>query len=234
MTNNLKVLAIIPARSGSKSVRDKNIRLINGMPLLGYSVKHALESSFINRTIISTDSKKYGQIAVNYGAEFPFIRPKHIAGDLSTDLEVFLHAVGWLKESEGYVPDICVHLRPTYPIRDSKDIDSMINILVNDSDLDSVRSISKSPETPFKMWFRDDSGFLKPVVNTDIKEPYNMARQSLPQTFLQNACIDVIRTSTLVQKKSMTGTNIYGYVMDNNWDIDNISQLKEVRKILSR
>jgi CMP-N,N'-diacetyllegionaminic acid synthase len=226
----MKVLALIPARSGSKSIKDKNIRLINGKPLLAYSIQHALESKLINRVIISTDSNKYGRIAKKYGAEFPFLRPADISGDQSTDLEVFSHALTWLKENEEYVPDICVHLRPTYPLRQSEDIDKMTQLLIDHPKIDAVRTIAPSPETPYKMWFRDNDGLIAPVIRTTIKDAYNEPRKNLQATYLQNACIDVIRTATIIEKKSMTGDIIYGYLMEHNWDIDYMHQLKKVRK----
>lgn len=226
------ILALIPARSGSKSIRNKNIRKINGKPLLAYSIEHALESSHINKVLVSTDSLKYGNIARKYGAESPFTRPADISGDLSTDLQVFEHALEWLRINESYIPDILVHLRPTCPIRNVSDIDNMIEILINDLTIDSVRSVALAPETPFKMWFRNDSGLIMPVIKSTIKEAYNQPRQSLPAAFLQNASVDVIRTNTITEKHSMTGDRIYGYVMDHNWDIDYISQLRIARKKL--
>lgn len=230
MTRNkdMKILALIPARSGSKSIPHKNVRLIAGKPLLAYSIEHSLASKLINRTIVSTDSTTYADIARSYGAEVPFLRPFEISQDSSTDLEVFTHALQWLAEEEGYVPDICVHLRPTCPIRRIEDIDKVIQILLESPDIDSVRSVVHSPDTPFKMWFRDKDGLLAPVVETDIKDAYNLPRQILPQAFLQNASIDAVRASVIMGKKSMTGDIIYGYLMEENFDIDNMEQLRRI------
>ncbi len=229
-----EVLALIPARSGSKVVPDKNIKPISGKPLLAYSIKHALDSELIDRTIISTDSPVYAEIARKYGAESPFLRPQEISQDSSTDLELFTHALNWLYEKESYVPDICVHLRPTYPIRNVKDIDKAIQILMNNPDIDSVRSVVLVNETPFKMWFRGDSNLLSPVVKMEIKEAYNLPRQLLPGVFVQNACIDVVRTRIITEMKSMTGSRIYGYVMDNYFDIDTEQQLKIAERYLKQ
>ncbi len=229
----MEVLAIIPARSGSKSIKDKNIRKIGGKPLLVYSIEHALQSACINRVIVSTDSKRYAYIARRYGADVPFIRPPEISGDHATDLEVFEHALIWLLEHENYKPDICVHLRPTYPVRDVRDIDNMIEIMVNSPEIDSVRSIALSPETPFKMWFRNEDGILRPVVECDLPEAYNRPRQVLPVTYLQNASIDVVRATTITKKASMTGDQIFGYVLDHNWDIDQTEQLRKARRKLN-
>ncbi|MDO1451001.1 acylneuraminate cytidylyltransferase family protein [Rhodocytophaga aerolata] len=227
------ILAIIPARQGSKSIPHKNIRSVGGKPLMAYSIEHALLAKRITRTIVSTDSAYYADIARSYGAEVPFLRPEAISQDHSTDLEVFQHALQWLQESENYVPDICVHLRPTSPVRKAADIDSMIEILMENPSLDAVRSVAANLETPYKMWFRDEEGLLKPIVQRDlqgklIEEAYNMPRQKLPVTYLQNASVDVVRTSTLLEKNSMTGDAIYGYVMAENFDIDYESQLTRV------
>ncbi|MCU0355710.1 MAG: acylneuraminate cytidylyltransferase family protein [Cytophagales bacterium] len=219
------VLAIIPARQGSKSVPHKNIRSIAGKPLLAHSIGHALAASRINRVIVSTDSELYADIARQHGAEVPFLRPEAIAQDHSTDFEVFEHALDWLKAHEQYVPDVCVHLRPTHPVRNPADIDAMIDLLLADESLDAVRSVVASPETPYKMWFMDEAGMLRPVIETDIREAYNQPRQVLPPTYLQNASIDVLRTRTLLEKKSMTGDRIRGYLMAEIHDIDHEAQL---------
>jgi len=223
---NFKIIAIIPARSGSKSIPDKNIQSINGKPLFAYTIEHALQSKYIQRTIVSTDSEYYAAIAKSFQAEVPFIRPAAIAMDNSTDLQVFEHALAWLKENEDYEPDIIVHLRPTTPIRDISDIDKMIEILDQNADADSIRSVIKNTEPVFKMWFINDSGFLSPVVSDSrFYEAYNMPRQALPESYLQNASVDITRRTTVIEKKSMTGDKILGYIMDDNFDIDYRHQL---------
>lgn len=215
----MQILAIIPARSGSKSVKDKNIRIINGKPLLAYSIEHAQKSKMINRIIVSTDSDKYAKIALDYGAEVPFLRPEEYATDTALDFDVFHHVLTELKEREDYVPDIVVQLRPTYPIRESDDIDNMIQILLDNSEADSVRCIVEAREIPYKMWRLEDNGRIRPLL-TDISEAYNMPRQELPVIYYQNACIDVIRTGTIMEKKSMSGDYILSYLMNHNFDID--------------
>lgn len=214
-----KIIAVIPARSGSKSVIDKNIRMMNGHPMLSYSIQHALKSKHINRVIVSTDSEKYAKIAREYGAEVPFIRPAEYATDTALDIDVFEHALRFLKETEGYVPDIVVHLRPTYPIRNVDDIDRMIEIMIDNNDVDAVRCIAPAKETPYKMWRKGENGKILPLLS-DIEEAYNMPRQQLPAVYMQNACIDCIRATVITEQHSMTGKNIYGYEMSDNYDID--------------
>jgi CMP-N-acetylneuraminic acid synthetase len=226
------ILAIIPARSGSKSIPDKNIRLMAGKPLLAYSIEHALSAKYITRTIVSTDSPAYADIARQYGAEVPFLRPAELADDLSTDLVVFSHALTWLDERERYQPEICVHLRPTYPMRDPRDIDLMVNLLIMHPEVDSIRSVARANETPYKMWFLQNNGLLKPVVTGEIVDAHNMPRQALPPVYIQNACIDVVRTNIVLEQRSMTGNSILGYVMDHNYDIDTHVQFQQVEHII--
>lgn len=227
-----KVLAIIPARSGSKSVKDKNIKLLGGYPLIYYSIKDALNSKKIDRVIVSTDSTEYANIAKSYGAEVPFIRPSEISQDHSLDFEVFYHALNYLKETEDYIPDIVVHLRPTYPIRNVKDIDNMIQMLILNNDADSVRCIVPSKEIPYKMWTQSEDGFILPVVS-EINEAFNMPRQQLPKTFYQNASIDVVRSKVILNEKSMSGRKIIGYKMGHNFDIDSSEDFKIADDYLS-
>jgi CMP-N-acetylneuraminic acid synthetase len=227
-----EVLALVPARSGSKSIIDKNIRPLRGKPMLAWSIEHARSAKSVTRVIVSTDSEQYAGIARELGAETPFLRPPEFSGDMATDWEVFHHALNWLQENEGWAPDICVHLRPTHPVRNPKDIDHMVEILINHREWDSVRSVVAAPETPFKMWFRDAEGMLSPVIQTEIREAYNQPRQSLPPTYLQNASIDVVRSRVILEQRSMTGRNIHGYLMEASFDIDNEVQLEIARQHL--
>lgn len=230
----LKILAIVPARSGSKSITHKNIRSLGGKPLIAFSIEHALKSKMINRVIVSTDSEYYAEVAKSFGAETPFLRPAEISQDNSNDREFFIHALSWLKENEKYVPDICVHLRPTHPIRNVDDIDSMIHLLISRPDADCVRAVVKNETyTPYKMWFLDEQNELIPVMqNTGIKEPYNQPRQQLPVTYFQNASVDVIRTSTILEKNSLTGDKMLGYIMDEEFDIDNEKEFERAQNKL--
>lgn len=228
----MNVLAIIPARSGSKSVKDKNIRLMNGKPMIAYSIEHALSSKLINRVIVSTDSPVYADIARKYGAEVPFLRPDQISTDTSLDIEVFEHALNFLKDNEDYTPDVVVQLRPTYPIRNVEDIDKMITMLMEDDSLDSIRCIAPAKEVAYKMWFLNDDGTISPIL-TDIPEAYNMPRQELPKIYYQNACIDVMRPDVITRHHSMSGKKIKGYIMEHNFDIDTEEEFLNAEKYLA-
>ena len=227
----MDILAIIPARSGSKSVKDKNIRMIGDKPMLAYSILHAQQSKYITRVIVDTDSEKYAQIAASYGAQIPYLRPAEYATDTALDFDVFFHALTFLQEKENYHPEIVVQLRPTYPIRNVKDIDNMIEMLLQDKDADSVRTIAPAKEIAYKMWRQGEDGTISPIL-TDIYEAYNMPRQKLPMIFYQNACIDVIRTDTILKQHSMSGHRILGYQMEKNFDIDTQEEFDRADKVL--
>ena len=225
----MEILAVIPARSGSKSIVDKNIREIDGKPMLAYSIEHAKASKYITRIIVSTDSERYAQIARYYGAETPFLRPEQYATDSALDIDVFQHALNFLSKTEHYLPEIVVHLRPTYPIRRAEDIDCMIEMLLQAPEADAVRCIAPAKEIAYKMWRLNKKNEITPLLN-DIPEAYNRPRQSLPTIYYQNACIDVIRTQTILKKNSMTGDRILGYIMDNNYDIDTEEEFQQAKR----
>ena len=229
---NDSVIAIIPARSGSKGVIDKNIRCLNGKPLICYTVEQDLACREIDRVIVSTDSEEYRRIAIEAGAEAPFLRPKEIATDAALDIEVFEHALHWLEEHESFLPELCVHLRPTHPIRNIEDISRMIAKIQCEPALDSIRSVCPAKATPYKMWHMQEDGCLSPVATCQVPEAYNAPRQSLPTTYLQNASIDIVRSSTILQKHSMTGDIIGGYVMEDDYDIDTEQDFLKVEKKL--
>lgn len=220
----MKTLALIPGRSGSKSIPNKNIRPLAGQPLIAHTIGHALKAKSVERVVVSTDSEQYAEIARAHGAEVPFLRPAEFATDDATDLQVFTHALGWFQEKEDWLPDICVHLRPTFPSRDPEDIDRAVAFLQAHPEIDSVRSVVPAPETPYKMWVRDQDGMLSTAMQNGPPEAWNMPRQQLPPVFLQNASIDVVRSSVILEQHSMTGKRIYGLVMTEMFDIDHESQ----------
>ena len=154
---NRNILALIPARGGSKSIPRKNLLPILGKPLISWSIQHALESHYINRVIVSTDDEEIRDVAIKHGAEAPFLRPKDISNDLSTDLECFTNALNWLEHNENYIPDLVVHLRPTGPAREIKKLDDANALFLNNDDSASLRSISLADQTPFKMGMPRDN-----------------------------------------------------------------------------
>jgi CMP-N,N'-diacetyllegionaminic acid synthase len=229
MVSDVKVLAIIPARGGSKGIKDKNIKHLNGAPLLSYSIEAAVRSQIITKIICSTDSKDIAIEAEKFGAEVPFLRPKEISQDASTDIEYCIHAIEWLQENESYTPDLIIQLRPTSPLRTIKMIEDAIMIMINNSSYDSLRAISEPDHTPYKMWKLLEKNKMEQLLYLkDISEPYNMNRQLLPKTYAQTGSIDITRTRTITEQNSMTGRNIYPYIIDEKYfiDIDTIESLE--------
>lgn len=217
-----EVLALIPARGGSKGIPRKNIRLFAGFPLIAWSIAAAKQSELVTRIIVSTDDEEIASVAREWGAEAPFLRPAEISQDKTTDLPVFEHALKWLEEVEGYRPDVVVQLRPTSPIRPKNMLDDAIRILLNHKDADCVRGVVPAAQNPFKMWrFNGEEKPLNPLLEVDgIKEPYNAPRQILPPIYWQTGHIDAIRVSTILQKHSLTGDVIYPLLIDPKYTVD--------------
>ncbi len=207
--NDVSILCLILARSGSKRIPGKNIVDLAGKPLIAYTIECAKRSRYINRIIVSTDDKKIARIAQDYGAEVPFMRPSEISQDDSTELDAFKHALVWLKENEGYEPDLIVKLFPTSPFRTTKSVDAAIKLLIDNPDADSVRSVRLCAEHPYKMWSIENSR-LKSLIPLEQKpkEAHTLSYQVLPKVYIQNASIDVTRTSNVWQKNSVTRTEI--------------------------
>lgn len=233
----MKVCALIPARGGSKGIPRKNIAELHGKPLLAYPIETALAAKKIERVFVSTDSEEIAAVARKWGAEVPFIRPAELAEDLTEDLPVFLHFLDWL-ESEGLaLPEQIVHLRATSPLRDPAVVDAAVEMLASHDEADSLRSISKPIQSPFKMWHVDNQGFLDPLIKLEnIPESYNKPRQCLPEVFWQNGYVDITRGRTLRQLNSLTGRRLLGFPVqgENVLDIDTVQSLEFAEWKLSR
>ena len=219
MTN---VLALIPARGGSKGIPRKNIRSFAGYPLIAWSIAAAKQSALVTRIIVSTDDEEIAAIAREWGAETPFLRPAELAQDKTTDLPVFEHTLKFLEEVEGYYPKIIVQLRPTSPIRPKGMVDAAISILLNHTDADCVRGVVPAAQNPFKMWYfnGEDKPLEQLLTVAGIPEPYNAPRQILPPVHWQTGHIDAIRSATITNKKSLTGDIIYPLVIDPKYTVD--------------
>ncbi len=235
MIRKPEIIALVPARGGSKSIPGKNIKPLGGMPLLAYSIAAGLQAQLVQRVLVSTDSGEIADVARAWGAEVPFLRPTDLAEDSTTDFPVFEHALHWLAENEGYRPDIVVQLRPTSPFRPPGLVDSAIRALLENPEADSVRGVTPSGQNPYKMW-RIEQGMLHPLLQTEWPEPYNMPRQALPETYWQTGQIEVIRRETILQKKSLTGDVILPCVISPEYaiDLDNLCQWEFAEQVLEK
>jgi CMP-N,N'-diacetyllegionaminic acid synthase len=219
---SLKILAFIPARSGSQRIPNKNIKLLAGKPLMAYTIESAKKSKYVNRIIVSTDSEKIAKTARQYGAEVPFLRPESISQADSTEMQFFEHALNWFLKNENYEPDLIVLLYPTSPFRKPESIDSAIELMLKHPEADSLRSIRLCSEHPYKMW-TTENGHLKPFVKTKDLNAHTFSYCSLPTVYIQNANIYITKPSTIKEKKSSTGDKIIPFIMDEieSMDINN-------------
>lgn len=216
-----EVLAVIPARGGSKGIPRKNIRNFAGHPLIAYSIAAGLNAQTVTRVIVSTDDAEIAEVARSYGAEVPFLRPEELAQDQTLDLPVFQHALGWLAEHEGYVPDVVVQLRPTSPIRPPTLVDEAVSLLLAHPEADSVRGVVPAGQNPHKMWRIDpETGQMCPLLTVEgIAEPYNAPRQVLPPVYWQTGHVDAIRPRVF-DWGSMSGKVILPVLIDPAYTVD--------------
>lgn len=230
------VLAIIPARGGSKSIPRKNIRLLGGHPLIAYSIAAGRAAQTVTRLLVSTDDEEIAAVARQYGAEAPFLRPAEHSQDNTPDLPVFRHALDWLREHENYRPGIVVQLRPTSPFRRVSHIDGSVRLLQAHPEADAVRTVCVPFQNPFKMWRIDASGWMQPLgreLGVSV-EPYNQPRQALPDVYWQTGYVDACRSATILEKGSMTGERILPLVLDPaEWiDIDSPDDWRRAERML--
>jgi|TARA_B100000809_G_scaffold47305_1_gene41901 CMP-N-acetylneuraminic acid synthetase len=216
-----KILAIIPARGGSKGIRRKNLQKLSGKPLIAHTIIAAKKTKSINKIIVSTDDKEIGKISKNNGAEVPFLRPKQISKDTSSIIEVIKHALKFLQENQSYVPDIIILLQPTSPLRTSQLITKTINTLKK-SKATSVITVSKITKHPYAAyWLKND--FLKPFEKNFTK--YSR-RQEFPDLFFPTGAVYTFWYDTLKKFNSLHGPKIKPIVVhDEDIDIDNLRDL---------
>ncbi len=222
MVKKPEVLALIPARGGSKGIPRKNIRDFGGAPLIAWSIAAALRAETVTRVIVSTDDEEIAAVAREWGAETPFLRPAELAQDDTTDYPVFRHALDWLAAHENYRPEVVVQLRPTSPVRPIHLVDDAVKLLLEHPFADCVRGVVPSGQNPFKMWTLDpESGRMLPLLRVEgAAEPYNAPRQNLPKTYWQTGHIDAIRAETILNKSSLTGDVILPLMIDPRYTVD--------------
>jgi CMP-N,N'-diacetyllegionaminic acid synthase len=227
----MKIIGLIPARGGSKGIPKKNIKDYCGKPLIAHTIEQSLQSKYINETYVTTDSQEIQKIANKYGAEAPFLRPKSLSGDLATDKEFIIHFIYWYQFSKEKMPDIIVHLRPTYPNRAVNVIDDIIEkFLSNYDEYDSVRTIVEMDKSPYKMYRIMDKNLQPLFKEVDgISEPYNQPRQILPKTYLHNGYLDIVKTDIVIRKDTITGKRIMPYILDKE-EIDDIDTIEDWEK----
>lgn len=207
MAPDPSVVALVPARSGSKRVPGKNVRMLDGHPLLAYTVAAALSSDAFERVVVSTDDPTTANIARRYGADVPFLRPAEIAGDLSPDIEWVSHALDELRGA-GVRVDLFAILRPTSPLRRPETIAEAVRALLDDEEADSLRAVERVTQHPAKMWvLTEEERRMHPLLEDGGAEPpwHSLPYQRLDPVYVQNASLEVARVRCVDQYATITG-----------------------------
>lgn len=229
-----RVVALIPARAGSKGVPNKNIRLLGGHPLLAWSVAACLKSAAIERVVVSTDSPDYAALAQRFGAEAPFLRPAAISGDRATDRDFIVHALDWLAVG-GEEPEYIVHIRPTTPLRDPRLIDAAVRAFMSESNATALRSVHEMPESAYKTFEIAPGGQLKRVgCDSTVLDTANDARQQFPNTYQANGYVDVLSTSFIRKSGLIHGDHVMPFVTSPVVEVDTEEDFSHLEFQLAR
>lgn len=214
----MNIVSVIPARGGSKGLKNKNIKEFAGQPLLSYSILDSLRMTDVEQTFVSTDSEDIMKIAKKYGAEVPFQRPSKYSKDNSPDYQWVNHFLILFKLIYEYLPEYIVHLRATTPIRDIQILDNAIEALKSNPQASGLRSVELFSETPYKWVKLDSNGYFEPLLGDD-KDSHVKRRQDYPNVYRPNGYIDIYRVSTIL-KGNLCGDRVLGYITPLSVEID--------------
>lgn len=224
--NKDEVVGIIPARGGSKGVPRKNIRLLSDYPLIAYSIAACKLSKRISRVIISTDDEEIAEISRNFGGEVPFMRPREIATDKSGDIDFVLHAINWLQDNEGAVPEFIAHIRPTTPLRVPHILDEAITKIQSNNEATSLRSAHAAPESPMKWFIKGEGDTFLPFAEGLSSDEVNKGREDFVQVYIPDGYIDVLKPETIVNTGLLHGKNMLSYVSPFCTEVDTEYELE--------
>ncbi len=214
------IFALIPARSGSKRVPDKNVRRLNGHPLMAYAIRSALESGIFASVIVSTDSQAYADVARHYGAAVPFLRPPEFAGDTSPDIQWLRHLLGVLKD-EGKAPDCFAILRPTSPFRQADTIRRAWEQFKHTAGIDSIRAVEACGQHPGKMW-TINGPIMSPILpyTLDGTPWHSNQYAALPKIYVQNASLEIAWSRVVLEAGSIAGDVIAPFLTEGHEGVD--------------
>ena len=220
------IIAIIPARSGSKGIKDKNLKLLGGKPLIGLAVQHCLKSKLFSKTFLSTDSEKYAKIAKKFGPVDVILRPKKISTSTSTDYQMIYHAINNISTNYEFI----AHIRPTSPMRKINQLKKAIKIFTK-SNYSSLRSVHEMQESSYKT-FEIQSGLLKPLKNIKLSlDQLNKPRQGFNKTFCPNGIIDIYRKKFILKNRLLFGQKSMAFITPYSQEIDTIDDLKYLQSL---
>lgn len=224
--NKVKIISFIPARSGSKGLKNKNILVLKNMPLIGWSIKSSLKSKSIQKTFVSTESQKYATISKKYGAEILDLRPRYLARDTTEDYDVIIDFIKRLHLKSIY-PDFLVHLRPTTPLRSHKIIDKAIRYFQKKRGYDSLRSVHEMSESAYKS-LMIKKGCICSINNLDINL-VNKPRQIFPKTYIANGYVDIYRVESILKHKTLLGKKSLPFLTNKVTEVDNIDDFNYLK-----
>ncbi len=221
MYKNKKILSLIPARGGSKGIKDKNIVNLNGKPLIAYTIEAAQRSIYIDEVIVSTDSEEIKRISMEYGADVPFIRPSDLSTDTATTLDVVLHAIDFVKQRQDDFNTLIL-LQPTSPLRTYMDIDMAIKKHFLHNELDLV-SVSEVNDNPILIRTVVDDEYVVPLLDKNS----TCRRQNMPKYYRVNGCIYINKIEEINSKTSFNDNKL-AYIMPKNCAVD-IDEMVDLR-----
>jgi len=234
MYKNKKILGVITARGGSKGIPGKNIKLLDGKPLIAYTIEAARASRFLTRCIVSTDYEEIANVSKKYGADVPFLRPAELSQDKSTSMVVVQHALRWLKENQAEDYDYLMILQPTSPLRTAQDIDGCIQKII-ETDADSVMSMMELENFALEKIKRIENDIILPFDDSNREGKQSTPRQLLDKAYRRNSAIYLTRTD-LIMQGDLFGKISRPYIMplDRSVDINEPSDLELVEFYLKK
>ena len=230
MYNNKSIVALIPARGGSKGIPGKNIKPLAGKPLIAWTIEAARKSQYIDRVIVSTDDEKIAEVAKQYKADVPFMRPLELATDSASGTDVAIHALNWLKDNDKNY-DALILLQPTSPLRSSEDIDNAIPQFFSSS-AKALVSVCEARHHPLWANTLPSDLNMKDFIRPEIK---NKNRQELPVYYQLNGALYIATPDYLLNVKSFFGQETYAFIMpeERSVDIDSLSDFFLAENLLT-
>ena len=215
-----KIFALIPARSGSKGVPNKNIRKLGGHSLIKWAINVCKKSALIDDIYFSSDSENYCKEAIRFGAKAPFLRPKEISGDSSSDYEMVNHALSWF-EQNAELPRLIVHIRPTSPLRDPLVIDQAITTFLENPNRTALRSIHEMSESAYKSFeISQEDKLVSFFEKKNDLDSSNKPRQMFPKTYAANGYVDILSTDHIIKNKTIHGNNVLPFITSKLVEVD--------------
>jgi len=215
MIKGKRILALIPARSGSKKLPGKNIKPMNGRPLIAWTIEEAKKSRYIDRIIVSTDNEKIKRVSKKYGADAPFLRPKELATDEAKVIDVVIYTINWLKQN-GESFDLLILLQPTSPLRTAEDIDKAVELLFL-KDAKNIVSVCECNYHPYWSNTIPKDGCMKDFIRPDV---INKNRQDLPKYYRSNGAIYLAYCDYIRRQEGFFGDETFAYIMPEEHSID--------------